>query len=181
MHPAINARSYEKPEDLWRKTMGTKESASNILLIIPCGKEKSIQKGEKKKARDVYSSPFFKETLSYADKFHPDHFRILSTKYGLINGDTEIEWYEKENFSDEVRALIATQIDQQDLRKYRQIIALVSSPSYLKIVTDIFSLKQQNICSPLNRFFHLNGQKWNPMRKDIRERIDTGKPFECQS
>lgn len=161
--------------------MSTKESPSDTPLIIPCGYKKSIQEGEKKKARDVYSSPFFKDTLSYADKFHPGHFWILSTKYGLINGDMEIERYEKIDFSYEVQKLIATQIDQQGLRKYRQIIALVSSHSFLRIVNKAFShLEQENICAPLSRFFNLNDQKWDPMSRTIRKCIDTGKPFECQ-
>ena len=161
--------------------MNVLESHSSTLCIIPCGAKKSIEQGEKaKKARGAYSSPFFKDTLSYAEKFHPDNYRILSTKYGLITGDTEIEWYEEKYFPAEVQTLMHSQIDQQELRKYTRIIALVSSGSFLEIVNKIFfHLEKNNICAPLNIFFKLNAQKWSPMCKAIRNCVDTGRPFDC--
>lgn len=62
------------------------------LVLISCVKTKRTFKC---KARDMYISPLFKKSLSYAQKLAPDQIYILSAKYGLLGLDDEIEPYER--------------------------------------------------------------------------------------
>lgn len=47
----------------------------------------------KSKAKDLYTSPWFKLSYKYAVSLNPDKIFILSAKYGLLNPEQEIEPY----------------------------------------------------------------------------------------
>lgn len=60
------------------------------LVLISCVSKKGKQKA---KARDLYESPLFKNSLSYAESLNPDKIFILSALHHLLDLDTEIEPY----------------------------------------------------------------------------------------
>ena len=156
--------------------MNLGKSLENSLCIIPCGKDKSLKIGDPpKKAREAYSSPFFTKTLSYAEKFHPNSYRILSTKYGLLRGNDEIEWYEEASFTEQAKDAIRKQIFQQGLDNIGTIIALVSSQYFL---SELKKFLPQKIFAPFQPFFHLGDRKWDPMIRAVQDRLSSGKPFD---
>jgi cytoplasmic iron level regulating protein YaaA (DUF328/UPF0246 family) len=60
------------------------------IVLIAC----VSKKGDKKaKAKDLYLSPLFRNSLEYAETLKPDKIFILSALYHLLELDTEIEPY----------------------------------------------------------------------------------------
>jgi hypothetical protein len=45
-------------------------------------------------AKELFISPWFKKSLKYAYSLHPDNIFILSSKYGLLELDDEIDTYD---------------------------------------------------------------------------------------
>ena len=72
------------------------------IALISCASKK---RNEKNKAKNLYTSTFFKYNLRYARKLKPDKIFILSAKHGLLPLDKEIEPYDKflNNFSEQER------------------------------------------------------------------------------
>lgn len=64
----------------------------SLIILIECAR-KQRNNIIKYKARDLYSSPLFTKSLAYAQSLNPDYIFILSSKYGLLTLDTEIEPY----------------------------------------------------------------------------------------
>lgn len=62
------------------------------IVLISCVKSKMDRPA---KAKDLYTSPYFKYNLAYAYKLKPDSIFILSAKYGLVELDQVIAPYEK--------------------------------------------------------------------------------------
>ena len=61
------------------------------VVFISCSSKK---RSTESKAKDLYVSPLFVKSLSYAHKLQPDLIFILSAKYGLIELDRKIEPYD---------------------------------------------------------------------------------------
>ena len=61
------------------------------ILLISCVKEKISTKS---KAKDLYTSNFFRKSLAYAQSLKPDCIYILSAKYGLLDLNTEVDTYD---------------------------------------------------------------------------------------
>jgi len=59
------------------------------VFLIACAKEKSLGTF---KAKDLYTSSLFKYNYQYADKFG-DKIWILSAKYGLVDPEKRIAYY----------------------------------------------------------------------------------------
>lgn len=60
------------------------------VSFIACGKRKQAGRA---KARDLYTGALFKKCLSYSEK-NFDRVFILSAKYGLLDLDSPVEYYE---------------------------------------------------------------------------------------
>jgi len=60
------------------------------IVLISCV---SVKLDHKARAEDLYVSPLFKYSLSYAKSLKPDMIYILSAKYGLLELDNIIEPY----------------------------------------------------------------------------------------
>ena len=61
------------------------------IILISCGSKKM---NKRTKAKDMYQSPLFKNSLEYALKLNPDKIFILSALYGLLDLEKEIEPYD---------------------------------------------------------------------------------------
>ena len=62
------------------------------IVLISCVKSKADHAA---KARDLYTSLWFRLALRYAEMMKPDEVFVLSAKYGLLNLDVVVEPYEK--------------------------------------------------------------------------------------
>ena len=67
----------------------TQYSPKLIVLIACVSKKKSI----KVKAKDLYISPLFTNSLAYANALHPDKIFILSALHHLLDPEKEIGPY----------------------------------------------------------------------------------------
>tara|TARA_R110002096_G_scaffold419055_1_gene623481 strand:- start:1035 stop:1496 length:462 start_codon:yes stop_codon:yes gene_type:complete len=61
------------------------------IVLISCGSKKM---NKRTKAKEMYQSPLFKNSLEYALKLNPNKIFILSAHYGLLDLETEIEPYD---------------------------------------------------------------------------------------
>lgn len=61
------------------------------IVLISCGSKKLTHPA---KAKDMYQSPLFKESLSYAKRLSPDKIYILSAHYNLLDLETVIVPYD---------------------------------------------------------------------------------------
>ena len=94
------------------------------IAIISCVKTK--RKG-KMRAKDLYYSPLFKFSYAYTNK-HYDRVIILSTLYGALDTNDEIEYYEltlnkmnaqqKRAWAYKVATQLKTKIQTQDTLHY---------------------------------------------------------------
>lgn len=109
------------------KPVRSQQRCMSILLVQSCSKSKNQPK-EAVPALDLYSGYFFKIIKKAIDdnEFDQDiDILILSAKYGLIDADTEIGWYDQE--MDACRAAELTPVVQTEFRnrvkeKYNQVI-----------------------------------------------------------
>ena len=60
------------------------------IVLISCVSKKLPKKS---KANDLYISPLFRYNVKYPKSLNPDKIFILSTKYGLLDLEQEIETY----------------------------------------------------------------------------------------
>lgn len=82
------------------------------IVLISCVNKKVPYKS---KAEKLYISPLFKYNLQYARSLNPNNIFILSTKYGLLNLEQEIEPYNKtlkKMYSDEIKIWAKRVINQ---------------------------------------------------------------------
>jgi len=63
----------------------------NVTLISCVSKKLNYES----KAQDLYQSPLFKKSLSYARKINSDKIYILSAKYGLVKLNDKIKPYDE--------------------------------------------------------------------------------------
>ncbi|MHA2248207.1 MAG: hypothetical protein ACXADY_24875 [Candidatus Hodarchaeales archaeon] len=109
-----------------------KEQKWKLFFIVPCGKKMlwdidPYYKGEKVAARFAYKGGLSSSAIACAQTFkHLGHaFLILSTKYGFLDPDEEIEMYREEDFiiSD---SLLIEQAQALDLSEIEAILVLAS-------------------------------------------------------
>lgn len=64
------------------------------IALISCVSQKlELAKGEFVQAKDLYTSPLFVKAYAYAKQLGVDKIYILSAKYGLLEEETKISWY----------------------------------------------------------------------------------------
>ena len=61
------------------------------IVLISCVKTKLPHKA---KAKDLFISPLFRYKLEYARQIMPDEIFVLSSKYGLLELEQEVEPYD---------------------------------------------------------------------------------------
>ncbi len=61
------------------------------IVLISCVKSKRARRN---KASELFTSALFTKSLAYAKKLEPDAIYILSTEYGVLALDDEIEPYD---------------------------------------------------------------------------------------
>lgn len=61
------------------------------IVLISCVKSKLPYKA---KAKDLFISPLFRYKLEYARQIMPDEILVLSSKYGLLELEQEVEPYD---------------------------------------------------------------------------------------
>lgn len=66
---------------------------ATYVLISCVSKKRKLKKGETIEARLLYDSPLFHKAWTYAEALKPDKILILSAKYGIIDPDTKIPYY----------------------------------------------------------------------------------------
>jgi len=70
--------------------VGAHQGNKKKIVLISCVSEKLTYRA---KAKNLYISPLFTKNLSYAHSMHPDAIYVLSSKYGLIDLEKEIDPY----------------------------------------------------------------------------------------
>ena len=68
-----------------------KDNIPQLIVLVCCVKEKST---EPCKAKLMYQGPLFRTLMGYAQSLVPDHIRILSGKYHLLELDQIISPYD---------------------------------------------------------------------------------------
>lgn len=71
--------------------MGNKPDLSKTICLVGCGKRKTP---DQDKAKDIYTSPFFRLKRHYAEKFGDSWF-IISAKHHLLNPEKRIDPYDE--------------------------------------------------------------------------------------
>ena len=65
------------------------------IALVPCSKEKkTLPPSVTIPARDLYTGPLFKKALECAESLHPDEIYILSAKYGVVELDQKLTYYD---------------------------------------------------------------------------------------
>jgi tetratricopeptide (TPR) repeat protein/predicted ATP-binding protein involved in virulence len=129
-----------------------KYSPENTLLITPDGKSKiwtlHHELGDKKfEAQHAFIGKFCNLCSQYANKYYPDNWVILSTKYGLISPNKFIENYDIEKLYNQGISVKKITKQAENLRifdKYTNIIFLGNNreySEYIELIKTIFSEK----------------------------------------
>ena len=71
--------------------MGNKSDPAKTICLVGCGKQKDPGRA---RAKDIYTSPFFRYKRQYAETFGDSWF-IISAKHHLLNPDKIIEPYDE--------------------------------------------------------------------------------------
>lgn len=66
---------------------------ATYVLISCVSKKRKLKEGETIEARLLYDSTLFHKAWTYAEALNPDRIFILSAKYGIIDPDTKIPYY----------------------------------------------------------------------------------------
>lgn len=123
------------------------------LVIVPCGKAKIWKiRSEPKlvKAKDAYTSTFFKLNKEFARSFG-DNWVILSAKYGFLDPETLIEDYDISFNSKKTgpisNNILKKQIESLEFFRYEQIIGL-GGKEYRKRISECFKDYQIEVIFP---------------------------------
>ena len=71
--------------------MGNKADPAQTIYLVGCGKQKASSRA---RAKDIYTSPFFRYKRQYAERFGDSWF-IISAKHHLLHPDKMIEPYDE--------------------------------------------------------------------------------------
>jgi len=124
------------------------------LCIVPCGKRKiwdDFPEAGATEARRTYTGNFAKTCISYAEKFYPNSYIILSAKYGFLFPDEIIPGPYNVTFKDpstnpiEVEEL-KIQAEKKGLMKYDEIVVL-GGRNYVSMAREVF--QEKKIVDPL--------------------------------
>ena len=65
------------------------------IAFVPCSERKDPKsKSIEIAARDLYTGSLFKKALECAESLHPDEIYILSAKYGVVELDQKLTYYD---------------------------------------------------------------------------------------
>ncbi|GHT94651.1 hypothetical protein FACS1894141_1730 [Spirochaetia bacterium] len=91
VNPPIVAGN-SKPPITMNKHLSSQHVSEDAIVLISCV---SMKLPHKAKAEDLYTSPLFIKSLSFAKKINPKKIFILSAEHHLLDLDTVIEPYNK--------------------------------------------------------------------------------------
>lgn len=125
----------------------------NKLCIVQCGGQKIWKESPEigpVRAKEAYTSPYFKKNKAYAERFGDD-WMILSAKYGFLSPDDKIEDYDvtfklKKSGPISYQEL-KNQVWNKGLDNYSTILVL-GGKEYLDAVKAAFSSASCMIQSP---------------------------------
>lgn len=149
----------------------------NSLCIASCGKKKiwdDYPNAGPTPAKDVYTGAFAGTCVSYAKKFYPESFVILSAKYGLLMPDDLVE----RNYSVTFKNKKTGPINNQDLINtalakglfdYDRIV-VIAGREYLERILLVF--KDKLIHAPLE-----GCRCMGEMISMLRNAIESGRPL----
>lgn len=97
------------------------------------------------KAKDIYTGTFSKKCVEYAEKFHPDSWRILSAKYGFMEGNDIIltpynACFHIKNSNPISFEELRDQAEDKELNKYDKIVVL-GGRYYTNLIKSVFPNK----------------------------------------
>jgi len=120
------------------------------ILIIPCGKKK---REGKHRAKELYTGPYFKACLNFAEKFFPKSYFIFSAKYGLLHPDEMVESYDV-TFKRKNSSTVKVERLREQLQKFNLIdksLVVLGGKDYIERL--IRALKAPNrLVAPLKGF-----------------------------
>lgn len=127
------------------------------LCITPCGRAKIWDRkpdAGPTPARDVYTGSFARACQRYAARFHPDHWLILSAKYGFLWPEEQVPGPYDVTFNDPRtrpidRTALARQVQEKGLDDYNTIVVLAGK-RYLHMVAPLFP--QHKVLAPLQGY-----------------------------
>ena len=109
---------------------------SGSLAVIPCGARK---RAGTHAARDLYTGPYFRAALAWAESAGFDRVLILSAKHGLVGLDDQVEAYDM-TFGDE-GAVTSDAVRQQAylrLVKHCRPVECVGGAAYRSVVRQVW-------------------------------------------
>lgn len=135
------------------------------IVLISCAKEKKKVLG-KVRAKDLYISPLFKKSLTYAKQLTTtENIYILSDKYYLLSLDEEVEFYDVllKDKTDWGEKIVEQLREIADLQKDRIII--LAGENYITPIRDSLA----NVELPLK------GLRQGERTKYLKEAIEKNK------
>ena len=136
------------------------------IVLISCSKNKKLGHH---KARDLYSSTLFKFNLKYAQSIGDKVF-ILSAKYGLLDLDKEVDYYNEtlnDKQANEIKIWTVKVITSlENIIKSEDEIILLAGTKYRKYLMPYFINKGIKIEAP---FKHLGiGRQLHKLKELIK-------------
>ena len=124
------------------------------LCVVVCGKKKIWDENSNigsVKSKDIYTGPFTRKCIEYAEKFYKNSYCILSAKYGFLYPDEIIkgpynECFHQKKSNPISKNILILQIMSKKLNEFDKIIIL-GGKYYTNLIKDLFP--QQDIINPL--------------------------------
>lgn len=153
------------------------ENNRNVICIVPCGKMQIWDKNPNlgpTKAKYAYIGPFASKCREYAEKFYPESWCILSTKYGFLFPDDVVPGPYNVSFTDKK----SNPISSEELRKQESAkkidrydhIIVVAGKDYTNMIKSIFTDK--NVYNPIS-----NCKKSGFMMQKLKNAIENESPL----
>jgi hypothetical protein len=125
------------------------------LCIAPCGDRKIWKKNSSAgptKAKYVYTGPYARKCIEYAEKFYSSSWCILSAKHGFLFPDDIVPepynvTFKKKDTNPITVDELSIQAREKELDKYDKVIVL-GGQDYSKVIKGVFCGK--DIYEPLN-------------------------------
>lgn len=106
-----------------------------MIVFISCVKTKRrTAPGQTVRARDLYTSQLFRKSLAYAESLHPDCIVILSARYGALDLDDQVQYYnatlkdmsrrERERWAE----MVLKQLDSKHIDRHQRAVFLCGKP-----------------------------------------------------
>jgi len=124
----------------------------STLCIVPCGKRKIWDKNPRvgpTEAKFVYTGPFAKKCIEYAEKYFPSSWCILSAKHGFLFPHDEVPANYKVTFKETKSNPITLeelklQAKEKNLDSYEKIVVL-GGREYIERIKNTFSGKEVSL------------------------------------